>query len=504
MCTDILCVMKKRRPEGRCRLSGQTGPYVASHIIPKSLTKPSTPGQPFIQAGKGTRPVRRFDSWYDPALVIREGEDILAAIDGRGVELLRRHRLVWSGWGEEKELPDELLTDEDSGVGLRFVPSVDLTTLRIFLLSILWRAAESNREEFKEIALCQTHRDRLRQMILAGDPQPLDWYSTILTQVRTRGPNHNHAPLAMEMPVRDEAGNETGTLPSFRFYFDGLVVHFMRPTSADIPIRMEPAPLTTIEGDLAVVVVRAEDSYQMRNLNQAIAEAEVEWPEEIDVLSSQGKEGPMPGYPDIAAGDGLVMMHDLIEALHADVHMAYETLESDRNSQFLRRSAARAVFAYVEALLEAIRTEVRSTLRLDMFKGELTKKEEEALGFRHVVGVPGKLLALEVAVKRVFKLAAKVWFLDFQLDAGGDNYRDFIVAKMGRNKLTHPRTAYDIQVTDEDMHYYTVAGLWVQTETQRLFKARQEAIIAMMSPEARASFLETRSGTAESGEQSKG
>ncbi len=448
--------------------------------------------------------MRRFDSWYDPALVIREGEDILAAIDGRGVELLRQHRLVWSGWGEDEELSGEFPVDEDSGVGVRFLPSVDLTTLRIFLLSILWRAAESSREEFKEVALPETHRNRLRQMILAGDPQPLDWYSTILTQVRTRGPNHNHAPQAMNMPVREEAENEVRTLPSFRFYFDGLIVHFMRPTSEDIPICTEPAPLTTVEGGLAVITVRAEDSYQMRNLNQAIAEAEVEWPEEIEALSSHGTEDPMPGYPDIAAGDGLVMMHDLIEELRADVHKAYEILESDRNSQFFRRSAARAIFAYVEALLEAIRTEIRSTLRLEMFKGELTKREEETLGFRHIVGVPGKLLALEVAVKRVFKLAAKVWLLDFQLNAGGESYRDFIVAKMGRNKLTHPRTVYDIQVTDEDMHYYTVAGLWVQTEMQRLFKARQEAIIAMMSPEARERLSEMLSGPLESGGQGKG
>lgn len=496
--------MVKKRVRGQCRLTGQIGLFVASHIIPKSLTRPSAPGRPFIQAGKGTRPVRRFDSWFDPALVIREGEDILAAIDGRGVDLLRRHRLVWSSWIADDELLSGLLLDEESGRGLRIIPSVDLTTLRIFLLSILWRAAESDREEFKEIVLPGMHRERLRKMILTGDPQPLDWYSTVLIQISSRGPNHNLSPLSMDMPIQDEAGNETGTLPSFRFYFDGLVVHFMRPPVGDIPMRTEPAPLTTIEGELAVLTVRAENSYQIRNLDQAIAEAEVEWPEEIEVLSSHGAEKSMPGYPDIAAGDGLVMMHDLIDELHGDVHKAYEALESDRSSQFLRRSAARAVFAYVEALLEAIRTEVRSTLRSGMFNGELTKREEEALGFRHVVGFPGKLLALEVAVKRVFKLAARVWSLDFRLDAGGANYRDFVAAKVGRNKLTHPRTVYDIQVTDEDMHYYTAAGLWVQTETQRLFKARQNSLLAMMAPDTRERMLEMMSNTQESREQGRG
>ena len=84
----------------------------------------------------------------------------------------------------------------------------------------------------------------------------------------------------------------------------------------------------------------------------------------------------------------------------------------------------------------------------------------------------GKFISLEANVKRTFRLAAKVWGADFKLSMSGTDFRDFIAAKKARNKLTHPRTFYEIEVTDNDMYLHTVAGMWFQAEVRRLFKAR--------------------------------
>lgn len=82
-----------------CKLTGKTGNYVKSHIIPKALTRPRVPGSKFLQLDPlydGTRYIRRSDSWYDKGTVTREGEDYLSDLDSFAIDQLRLHGLVWS------------------------------------------------------------------------------------------------------------------------------------------------------------------------------------------------------------------------------------------------------------------------------------------------------------------------------------------------------------------------------------------------------------------------
>lgn len=202
----------------------------------------------------------------------------------------------------------------------------------------------------------------------------------------------------------------------------------------------------------------------------------------------------MPGYPRIDKGEGLIRSHDLLEVLRADIDAAYATLEADRSSQYLRRCVVRAIFSFIEAVVECVKVEVRSTVRLGYFEeASLTSKELETLGPLAVVGAPpGRFLSLDQNIKRTFKLAAKVWHLKFRLTTGGDDFRDFLSAKSARNRLTHPRTVYDIEINDYDMHYHTIAGRWVEGEFQRLFCARVQSLSeAMSGPERQRLLLGT-------------
>lgn len=487
--------MRKKMAQGHCMLTGQYGRFVVSHIIPKALTRPSAPGRSFIQAGNGNRPTRRFDSWYDPELVTRAGEDLLADLDSAGIELLRRHQLVWSGRGTGEELRGEILWPEGEGTGMRFLSEAfDRRVLRQFLLSILWRAAQSARPEFVEISLPAKHLERLREMVLTGSTAPYDWYPAILTQLMDKGPNHNLAPQALWAPAHNELGEETGRLRLLRFYFDGLVVNFMCPESNDLPEDQDDDRATKVTDKYTVLIVKNHQSRQVMTYEAAVRKAEEQWPELIEKLSSSSTEDQMPGIPNIAEGEGLVMMQDLIPLLLEDVMKAYELLEFDRSSQFLRRALARATFAYIEALIEAIRNELRSTIRSGNGMVELTPKDEDTLGFLGVVGTPTKFLPVEQGLKRTFKLAARIWGLDFRLETEGESFRDFLAAKDARNRLMHPRTLHDVEVTDEDMACYTIAGHWVQTETQRLFRARGDWLLSQMSPELRESFLKENAG----------
>ena len=194
----------------------------------------------------------------------------------------------------------------------------------------------------------------------------------------------------------------------------------------------------------------------------------------------------MPSSPRIDKGEGFIRTHDLVEELQSDVGQAYETLENDRKSQYLRRCVVRAIFSFIEACIETIKVEVRSNIRTELFTPELTDKDKETLGSLHVIGnrKGDKQLPLDANIKRTFRLAAKVWGLDsYHLITGGEDFADFLSAKDARNRLTHPRTFYDIQVTDEDMHCHTIAYQWVLGEFSRLFRARVEDLAKSLSPE---------------------
>lgn len=199
----------------------------------------------------------------------------------------------------------------------------------------------------------------------------------------------------------------------------------------------------------------------------------------------------MPGSPRIDKGEGFIRSHELLQHLREDIDSAYAKLEEDRESQYLRRCVVRAIFSYIEALVECVKVETRSSIRTDQYVGELTDKEKETLGPLAVIGAKlGKIISLEQNIKRTFRLATKVWGIkDFRLDTGGSDFKDFLTAKSARNRLTHPRTFYDIEVTDFDMHCHTIAGMWTQAEFQRLFKARESAMIQSLPERDREVFV---------------
>lgn len=200
----------------------------------------------------------------------------------------------------------------------------------------------------------------------------------------------------------------------------------------------------------------------------------------------------MPVSSSIDKGEGFIRSHELLQELRADIDAAYAALEVARQSQYLRRCVVRAVFSYVEAIIECVKVELRSTVRSGVFSGTLTEKETETLGSLHVIGASAnsKFLPLDSNVKRTFRLAAKIWNLKgFHLTTDGQDFQDFLAAKSARNRLTHPRTFYDIEVNDFDMHSHTTTGMWMQHEFKRLGVARIRALSEGLPEGSRESFL---------------
>lgn len=237
-----------------------------SHILPKALTRADGLGPGLMQFGEG-KVERRSSSWYDNALVTEEGESILAAYDNWAIRMLRKHKLVWSGWGPMTALQD---------VGLRSIQFDNIQEsqrFRLFLLSLLWRAAATKRPEFAEIELSSRDLERLRKMILSGDTKPFGFYPASLTQLSTIGVRHNLTPIAQTKKIPAVGGLQSREEPIFRFYFDGLIVHFSRLPMSKNDFKELGNLLVGQDKSLIITVIPYEESAQDQNLRITVAES---------------------------------------------------------------------------------------------------------------------------------------------------------------------------------------------------------------------------------------
>jgi hypothetical protein len=269
--------------QGTCKLTGQTGKFVKSHLIPAALTRPEYAGASLVQSGRGARPTRRWSSWYDRRLVTSEGERILEHYDSWAIDQFRKHKLIWSSWGPMIKLSTlDFQPILGSHWGVRRIAGIDPKRLRLFFLSLLWRAAATDLPEFDEVSIAPDDLEQLRKMIINGDPEPLDFLPAQLTQLSTIGMVHNHGPISQVKEIPAFGGSRGYKVPIFRFYFDGLITHFHMAKAVDQPSVDELGPLIVgFAGDLVVSTVAYETSFQRENLREIMLETFAKWPKSI-------------------------------------------------------------------------------------------------------------------------------------------------------------------------------------------------------------------------------
>ena len=261
---------------GTCRLTGAKGKFVKSHLIPKAVTRPEQPGLPFIQGGSGQFARRRWDSWYDKELVTREGEDILSALDDWAIRYLRAQKLLWSGWGPITALGGLHNAIPGTPWGFRTVNVDEPSRLRLFFLSLLWRAAASRLPEFSEVNIPDHDLELLANMLIRQDAGDISFYPATLTQLSTLGVIHNSTPLAQtkNIPELSDAPDRSTKkeMPIFRFYFDGLVTHIHRHSADDGYTNSIGDFFAGFGHKLSVTTVSYESSFEHENLYYVMSE----------------------------------------------------------------------------------------------------------------------------------------------------------------------------------------------------------------------------------------
>jgi hypothetical protein len=272
----------KVKPHGRCALTGQEGPFVKAHILPAGLTRPRTRGEFFIQGGIKDRPIKRWTSWYDQRLVTASGEKILSDLDDWGIKTLRKHKLVWSSFDGPKCEFDDWIQMDAEGRGIRVVEGIDTEKLRLFFLSLLWRAAASRLSEFAAVQVSPAKLRSLGRMIVSGRSEPRVLFSLSLTQISSKGPFHNMAPDAEKRP--STTNRNARKIPIFRFFLDGLVVHYHRRVDHR-EIKAAGGLAVGASAKLGVITIPYEVSAQQDRFDFLSQHVETEWPDELRVLA---------------------------------------------------------------------------------------------------------------------------------------------------------------------------------------------------------------------------
>ncbi|WP_084805291.1 hypothetical protein [Bradyrhizobium sp. NAS80.1] len=214
-------------------------------------------------------------------LVTAEGEAILAEFDNWPIPELRRQKLVWSGWGPFRVLPPSVDHSEigDTGWGLRRLKDIDFKKLRLFFLSLLWRAAASEHPGFAEISLSAEELDELGSKLVDRDPGPPNYFSIHLNQLSTMGEAHNLTPIAQTKRIPPIEDVEEHFVPFFRIYLDGLIAH-VHPNNEASYDGSKLGPLVLGQEEFATVAtIKYEASFQRENLQILQSEAWRAWPE---------------------------------------------------------------------------------------------------------------------------------------------------------------------------------------------------------------------------------
>lgn len=189
----------------------------------------------------------------------------------------------------------------------------------------------------------------------------------------------------------------------------------------------------------------------------------------------------MPLSPDIQH------LADVFEALRPDVDEFFEAARREQKSS-LRRAAIRALFAFIEGVVFAHK---RVTLASERpYRPEALSAGDRAVLLEQSYDLDdqGRLstrpLFLSIAknVRFTFASFSRVFGSSFVLDTGGEGWQAFRKAVVIRNRIVHPKSAVEAEVSLEELETAWKAYGWF---SRAFALASLDAIKALREDSAR-------------------
>jgi hypothetical protein len=205
-----------------CKLCGRDAPFVDAHIVPASFFRdvqmPRGEVMRMVSNDPALYPKRTPIGVYDAQLMCEDCEKLFGPWDAYAASFFIQR--------EAEFFQHRQIEGESVYCAIDF----DYERLRLFVLSLLWRAAESTHPYFQRIDLT-ARRPRLRELLLSGSIGEVAEFSTVIARWRSNTRPDEYAKL--QANPFEYRGLETGVRMT-RFYLNRFVL--------DVQVDKSPAP----------------------------------------------------------------------------------------------------------------------------------------------------------------------------------------------------------------------------------------------------------------------
>lgn len=170
---------------GLCAFCETEQKLCESHITPKWLVKDRDTGTGFFQVAQNDPFKKRMPEGWKETLLCRSCEDIMEIYDDYSAVFFRAS----DKWVLERPFNEKVWVVHD----------YDYKKLKLFFMSILWRASVAKTQPFAAVSLETKELRRLRLMIEQGNPGKAFDFTVIISK---RGPMKNGLEKISEQPKR--------------------------------------------------------------------------------------------------------------------------------------------------------------------------------------------------------------------------------------------------------------------------------------------------------------
>lgn len=252
-----MSTQKIERKIGVCRLTGIQGNLLSVHLMPSAHTFLSESAEPQVDTAFAETLTRTPVIWQDDELCVAQGVDILQSIDTAAIKQLRHHRLIWSGFENDAPFSEGELIKLNASTSARMVSLGTADWLRLFLLSMVWRAAASTQPEFGTLRISPTDLEELRLRIVKKDPGDARHYPIVLYQIVNRGLPTNQRPVMEQSPLKVAGADGSVNVPYVRLHLDGMIAHVY--LARDIPLHEDVLGLFVGIGSESIVFAKESE-----------------------------------------------------------------------------------------------------------------------------------------------------------------------------------------------------------------------------------------------------
>lgn len=149
-----------------CKLCLESKPICDSHIIPRHFFRKRDTGSGMFEIISGEPLKKRIPTGWTEKLLCRDCEQHVGRFDDYAAKFFGAS----ASW--------EVVQVQE--INLFMVHEFDFSLLKLFFVSLLWRAAVSSIPAFEAVSFSSTYEEELRKMILNSDPGNEDKYATVI------------------------------------------------------------------------------------------------------------------------------------------------------------------------------------------------------------------------------------------------------------------------------------------------------------------------------------